>query len=62
MHSEIIFQYLLYRLGSSVGPGEEAKVKIYFIPNRSGLRKLVVDFQSSNLRHVKGYKNVIIGK
>lgn len=57
-----MFQYLLYRLGSSVGPGEEAKVKIYFIPNYSGLRKLVVDFQSNKLHYVKGYKNVIIGK
>lgn len=62
MHSEIIFKYLLYRLGSSVGPGEEAKVKIYFIPNHSGLRKLVVNFESNKLPYVKGYKNVIIGK
>ncbi|KAG7493874.1 protein-glutamine gamma-glutamyltransferase 2-like [Solea senegalensis] len=50
------------RLDSSVGPGEDAKVKIYFTPNHSGLRKLVVDFNSSKLCHVKGYRNVIIGK
>ncbi|KAJ8259032.1 hypothetical protein COCON_G00180440 [Conger conger] len=50
------------RLGSSVGPGQEAKVKVYFTPTRSGLRKLVVDFNSSKLGHVKGYRNVIIGK
>uniref|UniRef100_A0A8C9WWU1 Protein-glutamine gamma-glutamyltransferase 2 n=1 Tax=Sander lucioperca TaxID=283035 RepID=A0A8C9WWU1_SANLU len=50
------------RLGSSVGPGEDAKVKIYFTPTHSGLRKLVVDFDSSKLCHVKGYRNVIIGK
>ncbi|CAB1457839.1 unnamed protein product [Pleuronectes platessa] len=50
------------RLGSSVGPGEDAKVKIYFTPSHSGLRKLVVDFDSSKLCHVKGYRNVIIGK
>ncbi|KAJ0068974.1 hypothetical protein NL108_015739 [Boleophthalmus pectinirostris] len=49
-------------LGQSVEPGEEAKVKIYFTPSRSGLRKLVVDFDSSQLCHVKGYRNVIIGK
>ncbi|XP_031180232.1 protein-glutamine gamma-glutamyltransferase 2 isoform X1 [Sander lucioperca] len=49
-------------LGSSVGPGEDAKVKIYFTPTHSGLRKLVVDFDSSKLCHVKGYRNVIIGK
>ncbi|XP_059184641.1 protein-glutamine gamma-glutamyltransferase 2 [Centropristis striata] len=50
------------RLSSSVGPGEDAKVKIYFTPTHSGLRKLVVDFDSSKLCHVKGYRNVIIGK
>jgi len=50
------------RLASTVGPGEDAKVKIYFTPTHSGLRKLVVDFDSNNLCHVKGYRNVIIGK
>uniref|UniRef100_A0A8C4GJ89 Protein-glutamine gamma-glutamyltransferase 2 n=1 Tax=Dicentrarchus labrax TaxID=13489 RepID=A0A8C4GJ89_DICLA len=50
------------RLGSSVGPGEDAKVKVYFTPTHSGLRKLVVDFDSNKLGHVKGYRNVIIGK
>lgn len=55
-------QCLLCRLGSTVGPGEEAKAKIYFTPTHSGLRKLLVDFDSSKLCHVKGYRNVIIGK
>uniref|UniRef100_A0A3Q3N1B8 Protein-glutamine gamma-glutamyltransferase 2 n=1 Tax=Mastacembelus armatus TaxID=205130 RepID=A0A3Q3N1B8_9TELE len=50
------------RLGSPVGPGEDAKVKMYFTPTHSGLRKLVVDFNSTKLCHVKGYRNVIIGK
>ncbi|XP_061641341.1 protein-glutamine gamma-glutamyltransferase 2 isoform X2 [Phyllopteryx taeniolatus] len=50
------------RLSFTVGPGEDAKVKMYFTPTHSGLRKLVVDFDSSKLCHVKGYKNVIIGK
>lgn len=50
------------RLGSPVGPGEDAKVKIYFTPTHSGLRKLVVDFDSNKLCHVKGYRNIIIGK
>ncbi|XP_035245098.1 protein-glutamine gamma-glutamyltransferase 2 [Anguilla anguilla] len=49
-------------LGSPVGPGQEAKVKVYFTPSRFGLRKLVVGFNSSKLGHVKGYRNVIIGK
>lgn len=57
-----MFKYLPYRLNSSVEPGKEAKVKIYFTPTHSGLRKLVVDFDSSKLCHVKGYRNVIIGK
>ncbi|KAK9529298.1 hypothetical protein VZT92_013402 [Zoarces viviparus] len=50
------------RLGFSVGPGEDAKVKIYFTPTHSGMRKLVVDFDSNKLCHVKGYRNVIVGK
>ncbi|XP_054641066.1 protein-glutamine gamma-glutamyltransferase 2 isoform X2 [Dunckerocampus dactyliophorus] len=50
------------RLSDTVAPGEDAKVKMYFTPTHSGLRKLVVDFDSSKLCHVKGYKNVIIGK
>ncbi|KAK5615047.1 hypothetical protein CRENBAI_006549 [Crenichthys baileyi] len=50
------------RLGCTVGPGEDAKIKIYFTPTHSGLRKLVVDFDSNKLCHVKGYRNVIIGK
>uniref|UniRef100_A0A8C6SUI2 Protein-glutamine gamma-glutamyltransferase 2 n=1 Tax=Neogobius melanostomus TaxID=47308 RepID=A0A8C6SUI2_9GOBI len=49
-------------LGQSVEPGQDAKAKIYFTPTRSGLRKLVVDFNSNRLCHVKGYRNVIIGK
>ncbi|XP_039591842.1 protein-glutamine gamma-glutamyltransferase 2-like [Polypterus senegalus] len=45
---------------SPVAPGQEAKVKVYFCPTKAGLRKLVVDFNSSRLRDVKGYRNVII--
>nr|XP_040059889.1 protein-glutamine gamma-glutamyltransferase 2 [Gasterosteus aculeatus aculeatus] len=55
-------QVISERLGSSVAPGEDATVKIYFTPTHSGLRKLVVDFDSNKLCHVKGYRNVIIGK
>ncbi|KAA0713278.1 Protein-glutamine gamma-glutamyltransferase 2 [Triplophysa tibetana] len=50
------------RLDCSIEPGTEAKVKIYFTPTQSGLRKLLVDFDSDKLGHVRGYKNVIIGK
>lgn len=58
----VTIQYLLCRLGCSVGPGEEAKARINFTPTHFGLRKLLVDFDSNKLCHVKGYRNVIIGK
>uniref|UniRef100_A0AAY4ESV9 Protein-glutamine gamma-glutamyltransferase 2 n=1 Tax=Denticeps clupeoides TaxID=299321 RepID=A0AAY4ESV9_9TELE len=47
---------------TTVEPGQEAKVKVYFTPTHSGLRKLLVDFDSDKLCHVKGFRNVIIGK
>ncbi|KAK6319620.1 hypothetical protein J4Q44_G00108310 [Coregonus suidteri] len=55
-------QIITEKLNSTVEPGQDAKVKIYFTPTHSGLRKLVVDFNSNELCHVKGYRNVIIGK
>ncbi|KAF7711605.1 protein-glutamine gamma-glutamyltransferase 2 [Silurus meridionalis] len=50
------------RISSRIEPGQEAKVKIYFTPTHFGLRKLLVDFNSDKLGHVKGFRNVIIGK
>ncbi|XP_053103672.1 protein-glutamine gamma-glutamyltransferase 2 [Hemicordylus capensis] len=47
-------------LDSTIGPGEEAKVRVDFVPRQAGLRKLVVDFESDRLKGVKGYRNVII--
>uniref|UniRef100_A0A8C7UZD8 protein-glutamine gamma-glutamyltransferase n=1 Tax=Oncorhynchus mykiss TaxID=8022 RepID=A0A8C7UZD8_ONCMY len=55
-------QIITEKLNSTVEPGQDAKVKIYFTPTHSGQRKLVVDFDSNKLCHVKGYRNVIIGK
>ncbi|XP_023692150.2 protein-glutamine gamma-glutamyltransferase 2 [Paramormyrops kingsleyae] len=49
-------------LESTVGPREEAKIKVYFTPTHYGLRKLVVGINSNKLGYVKGYRNVIIGK
>uniref|UniRef100_A0A8D0HTV2 Protein-glutamine gamma-glutamyltransferase 2 n=1 Tax=Sphenodon punctatus TaxID=8508 RepID=A0A8D0HTV2_SPHPU len=43
-----------------IGPGEDAKVRVDFVPRQPGLRKLVVDFESDKLKGVKGYRNVII--
>ncbi|NP_997821.2 protein-glutamine gamma-glutamyltransferase 2 [Danio rerio] len=53
---------ITHTLDSSIEPGQEAKAKIYFTPTQSGLRKLLVDFNSDKLGHVRGYRNVIIGK
>ncbi|KAI4883066.1 hypothetical protein NFI96_029357 [Prochilodus magdalenae] len=50
------------RIPTSVEPGQEAKVKISFTPTHHGLRKLLVDFNSDRLGHVKAFRNVIIGK
>ncbi|XP_063152866.1 protein-glutamine gamma-glutamyltransferase 2 [Candoia aspera] len=47
-------------LENPVEPRGEAKVRMDFIPQQSGLRKLVVDFESDKLKGVKGYRNVII--
>nr|XP_008119776.1 PREDICTED: protein-glutamine gamma-glutamyltransferase 2 [Anolis carolinensis] len=47
-------------IDSPISPGEEAKVRVDFVPRQSGLRKLVVDFESDKLKGVKGYRNVII--
>ncbi|KAM8945642.1 protein-glutamine gamma-glutamyltransferase 2 [Pelodytes ibericus] len=43
-----------------VEPGQDAKVRVDFIPQQSGLRKLVVDFESDRLKAVKGHRNIII--
>ncbi|XP_062835862.1 protein-glutamine gamma-glutamyltransferase 2-like [Anolis carolinensis] len=46
------------KIDSPVGPGEEAKVKVDFVPFLSGPRKLVVNFESNKLKGVKGYCNI----
>ncbi|XP_061486749.1 protein-glutamine gamma-glutamyltransferase 2 [Rhineura floridana] len=50
----------IQELDCPIGPGEDAKVRVDFVPRQSGLRKLVVDFESDKLKGVKGYRNVII--
>uniref|UniRef100_UPI00398E74B3 protein-glutamine gamma-glutamyltransferase 2-like n=1 Tax=Pristiophorus japonicus TaxID=55135 RepID=UPI00398E74B3 len=44
----------------SITPGQEVKVKVEFTPQKSGLRKLAVDFDCNKLKDVRGFKNVII--
>uniref|UniRef100_A0A4W4HND4 Protein-glutamine gamma-glutamyltransferase 2 n=1 Tax=Electrophorus electricus TaxID=8005 RepID=A0A4W4HND4_ELEEL len=50
------------KIPTRVEPGQEVKAKIYFTPTHCGVRKLLVDFNSDKLGHVKGFRNVIIGK
>lgn len=61
MNSDVISEHFLHRVDSPVGPGQDAKAKIYFTPTLSGVRKLVVNFNSDKLCHVEGYRNIIIG-
>ncbi|XP_078275091.1 protein-glutamine gamma-glutamyltransferase 2-like [Rhinoraja longicauda] len=44
----------------SIRPGTEVKVRAKFTPQKSGLRKLIVDFDCNKLKDLKGSKNVII--
>ncbi|XP_051887232.1 protein-glutamine gamma-glutamyltransferase 2a [Pristis pectinata] len=44
----------------SIGPGQEVKIKAKFTPQKSGQRKLLVDFDCNKLKDVKGSKTVII--
>nr|XP_060627573.1 protein-glutamine gamma-glutamyltransferase 2-like [Anolis sagrei ordinatus] len=48
----------IQKIYSPVGPGEEAKAKVDFVPFLSGLRKLVINFESNKLKGVKGYYNI----
>ena len=45
------------RVGT-LGPQQEAKVKVDFTPTNAGLHKLLVDFDSDKLSNVKGFLNI----
>ncbi|KAG8565438.1 hypothetical protein GDO81_012850 [Engystomops pustulosus] len=51
---------MVKELDCPIEPGQDAKVRVDLMPQLSGLRKLVVDFESDRLQGVKGYKNIII--
>ncbi|KAM5135137.1 protein-glutamine gamma-glutamyltransferase 2 [Mantella aurantiaca] len=51
---------LLKELDCPVEPGQDAKVRMDLLPQLSGMRKLVVNFESDHLKGVKGFKNIII--
>ncbi|XP_038659000.1 protein-glutamine gamma-glutamyltransferase 2-like [Scyliorhinus canicula] len=44
----------------SIAPGQEVKLRVNFTPQKSGLRKLTVDFDCNKLKDVKGFQNVIV--
>ncbi|KAF7660044.1 hypothetical protein LDENG_00289310 [Lucifuga dentata] len=50
------------RLLGDVAPGQKASVKLSFAPMRTGVRKLLVDFDSDRLRDVKGVATVVVRK
>lgn len=43
-----------------VAPNELAKVRCDFVPYKSGLKKLLVDFDCDKLRDVKGFLNITV--
>ncbi|XP_041060188.1 protein-glutamine gamma-glutamyltransferase 2-like [Carcharodon carcharias] len=44
----------------NIAPNEEAKVKCDFVPYKSGMKKLLVDFDCDKLRDLKGSMNIIV--
>ncbi|XP_007553248.1 protein-glutamine gamma-glutamyltransferase 2 [Poecilia formosa] len=45
-----------------ISPGQKVSVKIAFTPMRTGVRKLLVDFDSDRLKDVKGVASVVVRK
>lgn len=45
---------------NSISPGQQVKVRTKFTPQKSGLRKMIVDFDCNKLKDLKGSKNIII--
>ncbi|XP_053175219.1 protein-glutamine gamma-glutamyltransferase 2 [Scomber japonicus] len=46
----------------NIAPGQKVSVKLSFKPIRTGVRKLVVDFDSDRLKDVKGAATVVVHK
>lgn len=49
-------------LSEDVAPGQKVAVKLSFSPVRTGVRRLLVDFDSNRLKDVKGYATVVVRK
>ncbi|XP_061533054.1 protein-glutamine gamma-glutamyltransferase 2 [Phycodurus eques] len=50
------------KMNGDIGPGQKVCVKLNFSPVRSGVRKLLVDFDSDRLKDVKGAATVVVIK
>ncbi|XP_051940674.1 protein-glutamine gamma-glutamyltransferase 2-like [Hippocampus zosterae] len=50
------------KVNSDIGPGQKALVKLAFIPFRTGVRKLLVDFFSDGIKDAKGDATVMVRK
>ncbi|XP_061630916.1 protein-glutamine gamma-glutamyltransferase 2 [Phyllopteryx taeniolatus] len=48
------------KMNGDIGPGQKVRVKLNFSPVRSGVRKLLVDFDSDRLMDVKGAATVVV--
>lgn len=49
-------------LNGNISPGQKISVKLSFSPVRTGVRKLLVDFDSDRLKDVKGVATVVVHK
>lgn len=45
-----------------VAPGQKLSVKLSFSPMRTGVRRLLVDFDSDRLKDVKGVATLVVRK
>ncbi|XP_070763170.1 protein-glutamine gamma-glutamyltransferase 2-like [Enoplosus armatus] len=49
-------------VNGDISPGQKVSVKLSFSPMRTGVRKLLVDFDSDRLKDVKGAATVVVRK
>ncbi|XP_055504507.1 protein-glutamine gamma-glutamyltransferase 2 [Leucoraja erinacea] len=47
---------------ATINVGEEVVVTVTITPTKTGLRKLIVDFDSNRLRNAKGFANIIVSR
>nr|XP_061812928.1 protein-glutamine gamma-glutamyltransferase 2-like [Nerophis lumbriciformis] len=49
------------KMNGDIGPGQKVRLDLTFTPARSGVRNLMVDFDSDRLQDVKGAATIIVG-